>query len=333
MHRLNTTGLAQHIATLGRPWRTRFAPAPTGSLHLGHAVNAVWVWGLARAFGGRVLLRIEDHDRGRCRPEYEHGLLDDLEWLGLEPDEGTLPSFRHGRSAYRQSDQSAVYADALAGIGRANSDTLGDRVYACQCSRRDIAAVAGDVTNRETPYPGTCRTAAIDDAQVLARRVRLDASPERFDDLRLGEQQQVPAEQCGDVLVRDRHGDWTYQWCVVVDDDRQRVDIVVRGEDLLESTGRQIALARLIGRAAPPRYLHHPLVLRPDGAKLSKAGRDTGLSDMRAAGVSAENVLGMAAHASGILDKPMSVRAADLASLVAERAPAAMSPPPPAARG
>ena len=323
MHRLNTTALAQHIATLGRPWRTRFAPAPTGWLHLGHAVNAVWVWGLARAFGGRVLLRIEDHDRGRCRPEYEQGLLDDLEWLGLEPDEGTLPNFRHGRSAYRQSDQSAVYADALATLERDG------RVYACQCSRRDIAAIAGDVTNRETPYPGTCRAAAIDGTQVLARRVRLGGTTERFEDLCLAAQEQVPAEQCGDVLVRDRHGDWTYQWCVVVDDDRQQVDIVVRGEDLLDSTGRQIALARLIGRAAPPRYLHHPLVLRPDGAKLSKAGHDTGLREMRAAGVSAENVLGLAAHASGILEKPMSVRAADLASLVAERAPAAMSPPPP----
>ena len=320
MNRLNTTALAQHIATLGRPWRTRFAPAPTGWLHLGHAVNAVWVWGLARAFGGRVILRIEDHDRGRCRPEYELGLLDDLEWLGLEPDEGTLPSFRHGRSAYRQSDQGPLYANALEALERDG------RAYPCQCSRRDIAAMAGDVSNRETPYPGTCRDARVDGAQVLARRVRLDAITETFVDLRLGVQAQAPATQCGDVLVRDRHGDFTYQWCVVVDDDRQQVDIVIRGEDLLESTGRQLALARLVGRASPPRYLHHPLVLRPDGAKLSKAGHDTGLREMRAAGVSAENVIGLAAHASGMIDRPMSLRAADLASVVAEWAPAARSP-------
>jgi glutamyl/glutaminyl-tRNA synthetase len=320
MNRLNTTELARHIATLGRPWRTRFAPAPTGWLHLGHAVNAVWVWGVARAFGGRVLLRVEDHDRGRCRPEYEQGLLDDLEWLGFEPDEGSLPSFRHGRSPYRQSDQAIVYQDGLKRLERAG------RAYPCQCSRRDIAAIVGDVSNRETPYPGTCRTASHDTAQVLARRVRLDPAPECFEDLRLGTQEQVPAQQCGDVLVRDRHGDYTYQWCVVVDDDRQQVDIVIRGEDLLESTGRQIALARLIGRDVPPRFLHHPLVLRPDGAKLSKAGHDTGLREMRAAGVSPENVIGLAAHASGLLEKPQSLRAVDLASLVAERAPAAAFP-------
>ncbi len=322
MTRLDTTDLAHAIAAFDRPWRTRFAPAPTGWLHLGHAVNAVWVWGLARAFGGQVVLRIEDHDRGRCRPEYEQGLLDDLEWLGFAPDDGSVASFRHGRSPNRQSDETPRYADALARLERASL------VYPCQCSRRDIAAIAGEVTNRETPYPGTCRSVAIDGTKVLARRVRLDNGREHFHDLRLGAQEQVPATQCGDVLVRDRHGDFTYQWCVVVDDDRQQIDIVIRGEDLLDSTGRQLALARLLGRTAPPRYLHHPLVMRPDGTKLSKAAQDTGLREMRAAGVSAENVLGMAAHASGLLERPMSVHAADLASLVADRVPAPLRPSP-----
>lgn len=317
MNGLDTTALAQHIAPLKRPWRTRFAPAPTGWLHLGHAVNAVWVWGLARAFGGRVVLRIEDHDRGRCRPEYEQGLLDDLEWLGLEPDEGHMHGFRRGSSALRQSDQGMLYAEALRGLEREG------RVFACQCSRRDIAAIAGDVTNEETPYPGTCRSLSLDGTQVLARRVRLDDRPEEFADLMLGAQVQLPASQCGDVLVRDRHGDWTYQWCVVVDDDRLQVDVVIRGEDLLGSTGRQLALARLLKRPAPPLFLHHPLVLRDDGIKLSKAGKDTGLREMRAAGLRAGDVIGMAAHASGLVPRPMTVNATDLASLVSEKAPPA----------
>ena len=320
MNRLDTTAFAQHIASLGRPWRTRFAPAPTGWLHLGHAVNAIWVWGMARAFGGRVVLRIEDHDRGRCRPEYEQGILDDLEWLGLEPDEGTLASLRHGTSPNRQSNQAACYADGLRSL---EARSL---VYACACSRRDIAAVAGDVTDRETPYPGTCRDQALDGAQVLARRVRLGPGAESFDDLLLGHHEQVPADQCGDVLVRDRHGDWTYQWCVVIDDDRQQVDVVIRGEDLLESSGRQLALARLIGRTTPLRFMHHPLLMRPDGSKLSKAAKDTGLREMRHSGVSAQDVLGLAAHASGLIDRPKSVHASDLASLVADWAPPAAPP-------
>lgn len=313
MSGLHTTDFVSSVAQLGRPWRTRYAPAPTGWLHLGHAVNAIWVWGMARAYGGTVVLRIEDHDRGRCRPEFEQGLLDDLDWLGLEPDEGASDSFRRGPSTLRQSDAAPRYAAAL--------DDLEARalVYPCHCSRRDIAAVVGDVAHQETPYPGTCRDAALDPDAVHARRVRLADTREAFVDFRMGAQVQHPAKQCGDVLVRDRHGDWTYQWCVVVDDAAQRVDVVIRGEDLLDSTGRQVALARLIGRSEPPRFLHHPLVRRLDGAKLSKAGKDTGLREMRAAGLSASDVLGLAAHASGLLNQPRSVQVADLAELVLER--------------
>ena len=157
-----------------------------------------------------------------------------------------MHGFRRGTSALRQSDQGMLYAEALHGLEREG------RVFACQCSRRDIAAIAGDVTNEETPYPGTCRSLMLDDTQVLARRVRLYDRPEAFVDLMLGPQVQRPAEQCGDVLVRDRHGDWTYQWCVVVDDDRLQVDVVIRGEDLLASTGRQLALARLLKRPTSP---------------------------------------------------------------------------------
>jgi glutamyl-tRNA synthetase/glutamyl-Q tRNA(Asp) synthetase len=123
---------------------------------------------------------------------------------------------------------------------------------------------------------------------------------ERFTDILCGPQTQTPAQQCGDLLLRDRNGNWTYQFAVVVDDLRQGVDLVVRGADLLESTGRQIALGRLLGRDEPPVFLHHPLLHRADGAKLSKAAADTGIRELRGAGVPPGEVLGRAAEAGGL---------------------------------
>ncbi len=283
---------------------TRFAPAPTGRLHLGHLVNAVWVWGIARALGARVLLRVEDHDRSRCRPEYEAGLIEDLEWLGLEPDAGMDP-------LCRQSERGPAYEAELRRLhGRGLA-------YGCRCSRRDIAAAAGDAPDPGIPYPGTCRWLGLPLDPGLGVRIPMDPGAEAFEDLRLGPRVQEPASQCGDVLARDRLGNWTYQFCVVVDDRDQGVDLVIRGEDLLGSTGRQLRLARLIGRPAPPRFLHHPLILRPDGSKLSKANRDTGLRDLRAAGHAPESLLGEAAVLSGLLGRPRPLRAVDLPSLFA----------------
>ena len=287
---------------------TRFAPSPTGYLHLGHVVNAVYVWGLARALGGRVLLRLEDHDRTRCRPAYEAALLQDLEWLGLEPDAGAPAELRQGPSPFRQSDAGAEYREALERLAAEG------RVFACECSRREIDAEGGGAVNRETPYPGRCRERGL---ALEGRGVRLRVEPgeERFVDARLGERCQEPARQCGDMLLRDRLGHWTYQFAVVVDDLRHEVDLVVRGEDLLESTGRQIRLARLLGRERAPVYFHHPLVLKPGGAKLSKASGDTGIRELRAAGAGPEDLLGRAAWAGGLLDHPSPLGTADLAHL------------------
>jgi glutamyl-Q tRNA(Asp) synthetase len=283
--------LAARLRALAPGFTTRFAPAPTGYLHLGHAANAVWVWGIARAFGGRVLLRVEDHDRGRCRPAYEQALLDDLDWLGLEPDGAGTDAFRAGPIAQRQSDSTARY------VARLDALVADGRVYACTCSRADIARTTGG----EPRYPGTCRARAVDPDTTPARRALMHAGTvERFDDLRLGAQAQDPDLQCGDVLVRDRAGNWTYQFAVVVDDLEQGVHLVIRGEDLLDSTGRQLRLARLLGRDPPPLFLHHPLLRRPDGHKLSKSAHDTGLRDLRAAGHSRADVLGLAAHLSGL---------------------------------
>ncbi len=298
--------LPARLASIGRHgaklrWRTRFAPAPTGYLHLGHLVNAVCVWGVARAHGGEVLLRIEDHDRTRCRPEFEAALLDDLEWLGFVPDVHPVSSFRlaPGGSASphpaRQSDQELRYVAALERLAQRGL------VYPCACTRRDIVRLVPREPGEEARYPGTCRDLAIDPAGHFARRVRLPDVAVSFDDLRLGAVTQHPAQQCGDLLVRDRHAQWTYQFAVVVDDLTHDIDVVIRGEDLLASTGRQWVLASLLGRTAAPLTLHHALLVHPDGSKLSKANRDTSLRELRAAGWSAERLIGEAAHRAGLL--------------------------------
>jgi glutamyl-Q tRNA(Asp) synthetase len=284
---------------LERGLTTRFAPAPTGHLHLGHVVNAIWVWGLARALEGRVLLRIEDHDRGRCRPEFETALREDLAWLGFVAD-AEVP---------RQSDNLERYAERLAELERAGL------AYACTCSRRQIARTAGgDADADELRYAGTCRGTA-KQAETPARRVMMEPGAELFYDVRLGRQQQDPSDQCGDMLARDRLGNFTYQFAVVVDDIDQGVDVVIRGEDLLASTGRQMRLARMIGRESPPKFLHHPLVTHANGQKLSKSAGDTGVRDLRAAGLTPSAVIGRAAALAGLAHDGAPLAASDVGRL------------------
>lgn len=259
---------------------TRFAPAPTGWLHLGHVLNAEYVWGVAAALGGRVLLRIEDHDRTRSRREYEAGILDDLDWLGYRPDLFPTDAFRAGPCESRQSDREAVYRTALQML------VAKGLVYGCDCSRAEIIAASDGDTRGELRYSGRCRERGLPLSAGVGWRVRIDPGVETFDDGRLGPQAQDPSQQCGDVLVRDRHGNWTYQFAVSVDDWQQQIDLVVRGEDLLASTGRQIRLARLLGRERPPVFLHHPLIMKSATQKLSKSDGDTGIRTLREAGLS-----------------------------------------------
>jgi glutamyl/glutaminyl-tRNA synthetase len=257
--------------------RTRFAPAPTGSLHLGHVANALWVWGAARLAGASVLLRIEDHDRHRSRAGFAAAILEDLAWLGFAADEGPV----------RQTDADAVAA-YIAALGRLSADGL---VYRCACTRATFAAWAREhgAAWSGIGCPGACRTLALPDDAATSLRVALGAGTEAFDDLLLGRQAGDPAAP-GDLVVRNREGHWSYGFAVVVDDLRQRVDLVVRGEDLVDDTVRQIRLGRLLGRQAPPRFLHHPLVRKRTGAKLSKSDGDTGVRDLRAAGWTSDAV-------------------------------------------
>ena len=261
--------------------RTRFAPAPTGYLHLGHVANAIWVWGMARQAGARVLLRIEDHDRVRCRPEYDAALIEDLAWLGFAADEGPV----------RQSDDDAPYAAALARLRDAVP------VYGCDCSRTTFERWADENGRRwhGPGCPGGCRGRGLDGPVV---RAALGGGSEAWMDLLVGPcSDEVAAD--GDLPVRDRDGHWTYAFSVVVDDLRQDVDLVVRGRDLLAGTPVQIRLGRLLGRPAAATFAHHRLVRDADGRKLSKADGATGVRDLRAAGMTAMEVIDLAAAAAG----------------------------------
>jgi glutamyl-tRNA synthetase/glutamyl-Q tRNA(Asp) synthetase len=277
---------------------TRFAPAPTGFLHLGHVLNAIYVWGIAGARGGRVLLRIEDHDRQRSRPHFERAILDDLEWLGFRADAPWV----------RQSDRSPIYERALADL-RSRGLT-----YACDCSRREIVAAGGSKAG-ELRYPGTCASRRIEERQGVGVRIRLSPGVERFEDGCHGLQEQAPAEQCGDLLARDREGNWTYQFAATVDDFEQGVSLVIRGDDLLASTGRQIQLARLLGRRRPPAFLHHRLIMKTPSQKLSKSDRDTGIRELRDRGASPSELIGRAALLGGVIPIERPVSAADVGEL------------------
>jgi glutamyl/glutaminyl-tRNA synthetase len=259
--------------------------------------NALVVWEVARATHGSVVLRIEDHDRQRCRTEFETALLDDLDALGFDPDEPSLSELRDGRpSSYRQSDNDGAYATAVAVL-----DAQG-MVYACDCTRTTFARwAATNGTRWSGPgCPGGCAGRGLRrDEPGMTWRLAIGAGVEAWTDLVLRSRAGAVAAG-GDLPIRDRHGNWTYALCVVVDDIRHEIDLVVRGEDLLDATPAQIRLGRLLGRADPPRFLHHPLIRRPDGRKLSKADKATGIRDLLAAGLDVGQVLRDAGRAIGI---------------------------------
>lgn len=299
------------------PVVTRFAPSPTGWLHLGHAAHMLYVWGIADLLRGKVLLRVEDHDRQRCQARFEEALLVDMEWLGFRAANRVTAA----SSSYRQSDAGAAYEAAADTIRRDY------RVYRCQCSRRQLAASAEVAASGERIYPGTCRGAqhAADVPHGLRVAWAADAPPEEFADGLLGFQCQRPERQCGDPLIKDRFGNWTYQFAVTVDDWRHGVNVVVRGSDLLDSTGRQIRLGRMLGREVPPIYFHHPLVSDSGGVKLSKKQRATPIRELRAAGMVPAEVLGAAARAVGLRPEAGSLEPSEIGGLIEAAHPALLA--------
>jgi glutamyl-tRNA synthetase len=243
----------------------RFAPSPSGPLHLGSLRTALVAWLFARSQSGRFLLRIEDLDPQRSRPEYEALAIADLRALGLDWDEPLA----------RQSERTSLYATALTQLAE-----LG-RLYPCFCTRAEIREAASAPHAPVGAYPGTCRDLSererrsrIADGRPYAIRLRADGELVAFEDRLLGRR----AEPVDDFVVRRSDGVHAYQLAVAVDDCAQRIGEVVRGADLAESTARQILLMRLLGHE-PPRYAHVPLVLGADGARLAKRHHAATLAD------------------------------------------------------
>lgn len=287
---------------------TRFAPSLTGYLHLGHVLHMIYVWSFARFVGGTVLSRMEDHDRMRSRPEYEGAILADMQWLGFVPDEGLMEGNAPVPSAYRQSDCSDFYEQQLAMLVER------DLVYGCDCSRKDILAAQSE-TQKELCYTGTCahKNLPLEGNTV---RFRANANAVCFEDLLRGTCQQTPSDQCGDFSLRDRSGQWTYQFCCVCDDIRQGVNWVVRGEDIFYSTARQVQLMTVFSSPAP-HYFHHKLLMNTAGNKLSKRQRSESVMQLREQGVTPEEVIGQAAFLGGLIPayRPVTWAELDLSAI------------------
>lgn len=286
----------------------RLAPAPTGALHLGNARTFLIAWLRARRAGGRLILRLEDLDHPKVKPGTAEEAYRDLAWLGLDWDEGPAGSFPPYAAAendpYVQSSRLPRYAALLRQLrGRG-------LVYPCVCTRKDLdsyqsAPNAGEDL-LEKRYPGVCRGRFADAEEARAAeggrepgwRFRVaDTAASRFDDGFHGPQESCLAAWSGDFLVArgDRAG---YQLAVVADDLAMGVTEVVRGDDLLPSTHRQLALYSALGHE-PPRFYHVPLVVGPDGRRLAKRHGDSRLGVLRKAGKGPERVLGWLARSCG----------------------------------
>ena len=277
-------------------YRGRFAPSPTGDLHLGSAATALVAWLSARAADGRLVMRVEDIDAPRVVAGSETRQLDDLRWLGLDWDEG--PDVGGAHAPYRQSERSAVYDDALARLG------VHGLLYHCDCSRAEIARIASAPhAGEEGPrYPGTCRAFGMRERawkRPPAIRLAVPDGVVHVDDAIQGAFDEDVAARVGDFVLKRGDGVYAYQLACVVDDLAMGVTEVVRGADLIDSTARQVLLARLLG-GTPPAFAHVPLVVAPDGARLAKRAGGVTIRDHREHGRNSRDVIRMLAETLGL---------------------------------
>ncbi len=283
--------------------RFRYAPSPTGELHLGNLATAVLAWLQARSMKGHFILRMEDNDTQRSKPEYADQIMRDLEWLGLDWDEGPV----------YQSTRTNLYEEALEKLFQK------ELVYPCFCSRKDLLALASaphGVSSEGPDYPGFCRD--LSPAEQEARksekdpsyRFRLPHKSYSFNDLLLGEQNFAPTFG-GDFVVKRADGMWAYQLACTVDDIDMGITHVLRGADLVDSTPRQLALMDVLG-ATPTHYAHSPLWMGEDGQRLSKRNGAKGLRELQDEGRSREEILGEIAWKSGLIESEEPIALSEL---------------------
>ena len=283
--------------------RGRYAPSPTGDLHLGNLRTALLAWLFTRCAGGQFVMRIEDLDRPRVRPGATERMLDDLRWLGLDWDEG--PDVGGPYAPYMQSARQDIYAFYLQRLVDSGL------VYPCYCTRAEIARVASAPHGDEGPrYPGTCRHLILEqrrqhEANNRRPSLRFRVDDERvvsFTDLLAGPVEQQVQQAVGDFIICRSDGIFAYQFAVVVDDSLMHINQVVRGIDLLPSTPRQILLYEALGFPVPT-FAHVPLVLDEQGKRFSKREQSAGLEPLRALGVTPAQIVGSLAADCGLVDK------------------------------
>lgn len=298
----------------GQRARGRYAPSPTGALHLGNLRTALLAWFFARDAGGWFTLRIEDLDLPRTRPGATRLMLDDLRWLGLDWDEG--PDVGGALGPYFQSMRQALYEQAIARL-RAQG-----MIYPCYCTRAELAQIASAPQGQGSDgprYPGVCRHLTAKQRatrEASGRRPALrfitPTEPVTFQDALHGAVTESVAATTGDFIVRRSDGIISYQLAVVVDDALMGVTQVVRGGDLLSSTARQLALYDALGYPRPSLFAHTPLVVDRDGARLAKRTDAAGLAALRAAGYISAQVVGALAASCGLCPTDTAVTPAEL---------------------
>ncbi len=291
----------------------RFAPSPTGRMHLGNVFAALMSWLAARHEGLRWILRIEDLDPQRSRTEHAQLIEDDLHWLGLDWDEGGLASVGPD-GPYRQSLRGDIYEEQLNRL-RATGLT-----YPCSCTRADIMATqAPHQSDGRIIYSGHCRPTVMPCHSVAelsrphAIRLYVPDNEISFTDRVYGPQTVNLSKHCGDFVIRRADRAWAYQLAVVIDDALMGVTQVVRGSDLLLSSAQQIYLYRLLG-FTPPEFMHVPLICNEEGRRLSKRDLDMNMSELRRRHTPAE-IIGMCAHRAGLIATPDPCSPSDLLPL------------------
>lgn len=292
------------------PVTGRFAPTPSGRMHLGNLFCSLLAWLAAKKEGGRVVLRIEDLDQLRTSSVYAEQAEADLKFLGLFWDEGGSLGGPH--APYDQGSRSPYYQELL---GRLEALGL---VYPCFCSRAELhAANAPHASDGEVVYAGTCRGLTREEIVEKSRkrppalRLRVPEETIAFVDGHYGLVEQDLATECGDFILRRSDGVFAYQLAVVADDAAMGVTQVVRGRDLLSSAPRQLYLYRLLGFPEPA-FAHAPLLLAPDGRRLSKRDRDVSLEALEEKGLTGPEIVGRLAFLAGLLDRPEAARPQDL---------------------